>query len=201
MNRKLWSVPGQQEETAPPCAIVSALRSTSASRSLPSRQPGGHRSWSKSGLAIYRLSRRGSWCWTKARDEGCWMTFDQREWDLIDGAVESAATRIDEELEQLAAPAAERNGPNGAGPACAQAKRDAPGVAEVVGSRERAHQAATDFEDHQRRAGGRQSGAYGVIRRVSHTDQDGLQDPARDITVEAITITRTTVVTRRTFTN
>ena len=29
------------------------------------------------------------------------MTFNERDWDLIDGAVESAATRIDEELEQL----------------------------------------------------------------------------------------------------
>jgi hypothetical protein len=29
------------------------------------------------------------------------MTFNERDWDLIDGAVERAATRIDEELEKL----------------------------------------------------------------------------------------------------
>ena len=29
------------------------------------------------------------------------MTFNERDWDLIDGAVESAATRIDEELGRL----------------------------------------------------------------------------------------------------
>ena len=29
------------------------------------------------------------------------MTFIEQEWDLVDGAVESAATRIDEELEKL----------------------------------------------------------------------------------------------------
>ena len=30
------------------------------------------------------------------------MTFDQRDWDLVDGAVERVASRIDEELEELA---------------------------------------------------------------------------------------------------
>ena len=30
------------------------------------------------------------------------MTFNERDWDLIDGAIESAATRIDEELGRLA---------------------------------------------------------------------------------------------------
>ena len=29
------------------------------------------------------------------------MTFNERDWDLIDGAVESVATRIDEELGKL----------------------------------------------------------------------------------------------------